>query len=183
MHNINRNLPTAEQLERLPLRAVVAYAGRNAQRLGSGLRGVVANEVLDYLFQEIESVYSTHRSSEADKESIVRAAEKLVAAYEDAPMGLKSLANLRIVFCLGHAATAAELALVAAAHPEDASFERKHAADEAQRTVRPIEGLSKKDADAMTEAARRDYETLVREYGEHEDVVIGEPISCFVSSV
>jgi|GEM_PF-5157672 len=173
------SLPSAKQLQKLPLRAVVAYAARNARRLSSELRGMIADEVLDDLLQQVESVFSTDRIGNPDEPSIVRTAERLAAAYEDTPDSLKSPGKFRIVFCLGHAATAAELALVAASHPENASFEREQAADEAERTARPIEVLSTKDANAAMEAARQDYETLLREYGQYENVVIGGPVRCF----
>jgi hypothetical protein len=175
------SLPTAEQLEKLPLRAIVAYAARNARRLSSKLRGIVPDQVLDEVLQLMESVSTFNPIGEVDKRAVTRSAERITSAYVDAPEDLKSLKTFRIVFALSHAATTAAFALIAAADPVRANPERKVAAEEAQQTVRPIDVLQKKAADAARSAARRDYDILVREYGEHEEVVVGEPIHCFDS--
>jgi hypothetical protein len=173
------SLPTAEQLEKLPLRAVVAYAARTARRLSSRLRGVVADEILDDMLWLVELVSTTDLISEVDKTSVIQAAERVAAAYADAPSSLKSLEKFRIVFSLGHAAEAALFALLAATEPVYASDNRKLAAEEAYHAVRPVGALSRRAANAAMEAARHDYDILLREYGEHEGIVIGEPVQCF----
>ena len=176
---MNASIPTAEQLEKLPLRAVVAYAARTARRLSSELRGIVADEVLDDVLQLVESVSTIDPIGMVNKVPVALAAERIVGAYADAPDSLKSLKKFRIVFSLAHAATAASFALLAAAHPVTASFERKVAADEAHRAVRSITTLSSRAASAAADAARQDYEILLQEYGEHDQVVIGGPVDCF----
>jgi hypothetical protein len=84
-----------------------------------------------------------------------------------------------MVFSLTHAAEAAMFVLLAATDPENARSYVKNAAEESQRAVRPIEILNSGDAMKMTEAARKDYDTLLRKYGEHDEVVIGDPVDCF----
>ena len=176
---MNVTLPTAEQLERLPLRAVVAYAARIARRLSSELRGIVADELLDDALRLIESVSTIDLVNEVDKSSLIRAAERVVAAYADASESLKSVESFRVVFSLGHAAEAAMFAVLAATDPENASDNRKLAVDEALYAVRPINALSGSAANAAMEAARQDYELLLQEYGEHDELIIGEPVVCF----
>lgn len=173
------SLPTVEQLEKLPLRAVVAYAARTARRLSSELRGIIADEILDGVLELVELVSTTDLIGEVDKASVIRAAERVAAAYADAPDRLKSLEKFRIVFSLGHAAEAAMFALLAATDQVNASDDRRLAAEEAHHAVRPIDVLGRKAAGAAMQAARLDYEILLGEYGEHEQVVIGEPVRCF----
>lgn len=172
-------LPTVEDLEKLPLRAVVAYAARTARRLSSELSGIVADEVLDRALRMVEAVSTTDLIEEVDKAAVICAAEQVTAAYADAPANLKSLERFRIVFSLTHAAEAAMFALLAANDPASADRWMKHAAKEAQRAVAPIAVLNRRDIILMTEAARQDYYTLLRNYGEHEKVIIGESVHCF----
>jgi hypothetical protein len=179
MNTMTVSLPTAAQLEKLPLRAVVAYAARNARRLSSELRGIVADEVLDRVLQLVESVSTIDPIANVDKVSVIRAAERITGAYADAPNSLKSLKRFRIVFSLAHAATAAAFAILAAARSGNASFERTIVAQEAQYAVHPVEALSRKAARAAMAAARYDYDVLLRKYGEHEEIVVGEPVHCF----
>jgi hypothetical protein len=160
MDTMNVALPTIEQLEKLPLRAVVAYAARNARRLSSELRGIVAEEVLENVLKLVESVSTTDPIGDVDKPSVIRAPVRIAGAYEDAPDGLKSLKRLRIVFAICHAGSAAAFALMAAADSVNARFKRKVAAEEAQLTVRPIEVLRRKAAYAATQAARQDYDLI-----------------------
>src|SRR5437868_1404173 len=98
MNDMSLSLPTAEQLGRLPLRAVVAYAARTARRLSSELRGIVADQILDDLLKLVELVATTDPVSKVDKASLIRAAERVAAAYADTPDSLKSVARFRIVF-------------------------------------------------------------------------------------
>jgi hypothetical protein len=171
-------LPTVEQLAQLPLRAVVAYAARNAQRLSVELRGVVPNESFDKLLDLIASV-STTDVNELDWGSVIRAAEELAAAYAAAPAPSKSLAKLRVVFALGHAAETAMFAILAARNPKFA----RDAAEEAHQTVRHIGAIFPRTAvEAAKKAARQDFNDLLREYGAHAKVVIGDPVRCFDES-
>src|SRR5262249_2862293 len=83
-----KSLPTADQLSRLPLRALVAYAARNARRRSYELRGIVADQVLDDVLKLIELVSTADSISELDKPSVIRAAERVAAAYANLPDSL-----------------------------------------------------------------------------------------------
>lgn len=176
---MNAPLPTAKELEKLPMRAVVAYAARTARRVSSELRGIVADDILDDALRLVDTVSTTYLIGEVDQASVIRAGERVAAAYAAAPDGMKSIDKFYLVFSLIQAALAATSAIEAALNPSSARHQMKSAAQEAQRAVRPIEALSSGAASAATEAARRDYDILLRKYGEHDEVVIGDPIDCF----
>src|SRR5262249_23999996 len=108
----------------------------------------------------------------------IRAAERLAAAYSGASDSMKSVEKFRIVYSLGHAAETAVFAILAATDRVNAGDNRKLAAEEAVHAIRPIKLLSNEAAVAASEAALQDYDLLLREYGEHEEVVLGEPVVC-----
>jgi len=116
---------------------------------------------------------------ELDKGSIIRGVERVAGAYAAAPTANKSLKKFLIVFSLGHAAVTAVDAVLAAEDPGNALHWMKDAADEAERAVRGIRALSSERGHAAALAARADYEVLVRKYGQHDIVVIGDPVDCF----
>jgi hypothetical protein len=173
-------LPTARMLEKLPMRAVVAYAARTARRLSAELRGIVADDILDDVLRLADSVSTTQLIGAIERGSVMSAAACVASAYAAAPPGVKSVAKRRMMGSVLHAAMVAEHAIDAAGDAILASWDMKCAALEAERAVRAIEDLSSSQAvNAATEAARRDYETLLREYGEHDEVTIGNPVDCF----
>jgi hypothetical protein len=178
---MNAPLPTAQELERLPVRAVVAYAARAARRISSQLRGIVADELLDDALRLSQSLSTTDAIGEVDSASVVAAAERVAGAYANAPATLQSPTRFFMVTSLTHAALATMYAALAADDPGYARHNMKRAAENAERATRPINALSSEDADLAMEAARRDYQVLLRAYGEHEEVVIGEPVVCFDS--
>jgi hypothetical protein len=176
---MNDPLPTPDELERLPLRAVVAYAARTARRVSFALRGVVAEEILDHLLELIDAVSTTSLIVDLRRAPLANAVERLAEAYGAAPAGAKSPEKFLIVFSLVHAALAAMSALEAAVDPSSARRQMKSAAKEAQRTARQVRALDDELAGLAAEAARQDYEILLRVYGEHDEVVIGDAVDCF----
>jgi hypothetical protein len=172
-------LPTAQELEKLPLRVVVAYASRTARRLSSELRGIVADEILDNVLQIVDLVSTASFIDDLDTSAIIRAAQHVAGAYAASSDESKSLEKFRIVFSITHTAITAMSACEAAADPSHAGFFMKRAAGAAERAVRALEVLDAGAAAAAVEAARRDYETFLAKYGEHEEVIVGEPIHCF----
>jgi hypothetical protein len=176
---MNTLLPTPAQLEKLPIRAVVAYAARNARRLSAGLHGLVSAAILENAIRPIEAVSTTSLVSDLDPASTIRATERVMAAYEAAPEDMKSQRKFLMIFSLVNAAIAAVHGILAAQYPTNARDEMTVAAQHSHRVLRSIETLNHDVATAATEAARRDYEVLLRRYGEHNDVIIGEPVDCF----
>jgi hypothetical protein len=176
---VNVSLPTAKELEKLPLRAVVAYAARTARRLSSELRDVVADDILEEALRLVDTVTVADPIIQVDPASVVRASENVTSAYEAAPGDMKSVVKLRMVFSLAHAALAAMYAVLAAEDRSHARHNMKRAAEDAQRAIRPVNALTSNAASLAAQAARRDYDVLLQEYGEHEEVIIGEPVHCF----
>jgi len=169
-------LPTAKELEKLPLRAVVAYAANNAHRVTSQLRGIVPDDILDDAFRLIDNVATVPLIAELDQASIIRASERVVAAYAGAQEGMKSVQMHRTLFSLVQAALAATHAVQAAADPENAQYQMARAAVAAVRGARPAETLGGEMAIAAVNAGRRDYDALLRQYGQRDEVVVGDPI-------
>ena len=176
---MNAPLPTAKELEKLPMRAVVAYASRTAHRISSEFRGIISDDILDDALRVIDSVSMPHRLGEVDAASVIRANERVIAAYVTAPLSMKSEEKFRMLFSLVHAALAAMNALLAAANPSITSRQMERVADAAQRAVRPLECLNGEAAIEAKKAARRDYDILLWKYGEHDGVIIGDPVDCF----
>jgi hypothetical protein len=179
MYTMNVLLPTAEQLEKLPMRAVIAYAARTAHRVSSEFRGIVADDILDDALRQVDIVSTTHLLREVDPASVITANERVIAAYVTAPASMKSVEKFQLLFSLVHAALSAMNVLLAVANSSSARHQMNRAAQEALRTVRPLETATFETASAMIDAAKRDYELLLRKYGEHDEVVIGDPIDCF----
>ena len=171
-------MPTAQDLEKLPIRAVVAYASRTARRLSSKLRSVIADDILDDALRLVDSVSMSYSIGDVDAASVLRASARVVEAYSAVPEEMKSLEKSRIVFSMVEAAQSAMRAVEAAADPANARHQMKYAAGAAQRATRDFAALDE-GAAAAAEAARRDYETLLAAYGEHEEPMLGDPVHCF----
>ncbi len=174
------SLPTAEELEKLPMRAVVAYAARAARRLSRALRGIVADHILDDALRHIESVATATVVPELEQLHVINAARRVIDAYDEAsPLAAESPEKFVILFSFLQAAIAATHAIEAAANPGSAGDRMKRLARAAVLAVRPINALGKSAARSATEAACEDYELLLSVYGRHDDVELGEPVRCF----
>ena len=176
---MNFRSPTFEELERLPLRAIVAYAARAARRISSELRGIVADQLIDDLLRLVETALDAESMAGGDKALTVVAAERIIAAYIEAPADAQSREKYLVVTFLVQAGLAAMYAVLAVENSSNARHHIRCAAQCAQHVVNPIRSLGGKMADSVTQAARRDYDILLREYGEHKEVVIGGPVTCF----
>jgi hypothetical protein len=175
---MSTRLPTAEDLERLPLRAIVAYAARAARRIGPELQTVVADVLIQDVLRLVDSALTPESITGGDKTLVVVMAERLAAAFVEAPVSAQTVVKASLVFSLVQAALAAMHAVLAVDDPSNARRHIKRAAKCAQKAVCPVKSLNGNAVDLAIQAARRDYEVLLREYGEHEDVVLGEPVDC-----
>jgi hypothetical protein len=176
---MDARLPTITELAKLPMRAIIAYAARTARRVSQRFRGIVADDTLDTSLQLIDAVTTTPAIRDLDQVSVIRAAEGVVAAYEAAPAHLQSGEKDLLVFSLVQAALAATNVIEAALDPGKAGYHMLRAARESQLAVDPIRRLGGGAAREAINAAREDYDRLLREYGEHDQVVIGDPVHCF----
>ena len=129
---MTESLPTADQLEKLSLRAIVAYDSRNARRLSMVLRGIIADEVLDEALQRASAVSTSPLIEQLDEAEILYAAARVVEAYEVAPSEMTSLTRFRAVFSITDAALAAMSAYEAVVTDSvRAAKHRKYAAQRA----------------------------------------------------
>jgi hypothetical protein len=179
MTDLDNSLPTAEELKRLTMRAVVAYTARTARRLSSAFRGLVPDQVVDDALRYLEHVAVANSVHDINQAEIIHAAERLVAAYEAAPDNVKSIKKFYIVFSFVQAAVAATHAVEAFQHPEKAEYEMRQLVSAAEHAIRPIRALEESAAASATEAARNDYAVLIKLYGSHDKVEFGEAIDCF----
>ena len=173
---MNAILPTSEDLTKLPLRAIVAYAVRTARRISFELRGVVAEHLMDELLCLVETALTTESIAGADKTLVLVAADHVAAAFTAAPVSVQSAEKALLIFSLVQASLTAMHAVLAVEDSKNARSHAKKAAECAQKTASPIKSLGNETA---LQAAQQDYASLVRAYGEHDDIVLGEPVHCF----
>ncbi len=173
---MSRDLPTATDLEKLPIRAVVAYTARTARRLSSELRGVIADHAIDGLLSRIDGVCAVYLLTSLDEADIVSAAADVIGAMSQsqAPQDKHVIAS-----SLSRSAMAATMAIEVANDPTRARRCMSYAAKQAEKAVRAVRVLSSEAAMAATDAACHDYAILLNAYGEHDEVIIGNPIDCF----
>jgi hypothetical protein len=176
---MSTSLPTVDELKKLPIRAIVAYAARNARRIAQEFRGIIGDAILDEALELTESVGTADLICEIDASSVVSAAQRVVAAFAEAPESMKTAQKLLLLFSQVQAGMAAMDAILAAKQPSYAPRLMETIAANAQRGSQSILALDNQAANAAKEAARRDYDILLKEYGQHKEVILGEPVYCF----
>jgi hypothetical protein len=167
-------LPTAKELEGLPLRAIAAYTARTSRRLSAGLRGLVADKVLDDVLSRVDALWKNRNAGNADVGSLMRAVADLYGAVSVVP----NLSAHIVVICMSRAAQVANELVRAERDPSRAGRYQRRAAKKAEKVVNAIKDLDIVPTEAFV-AARRDYEVLLNTYGVHNDVLIGDSVDCF----
>src|SRR6516225_7800132 len=135
-------LPTSKYLEKLSVRAIVAYAARTARRLSSEVRRVVPDDLVEGALRQVESVSTSSFISEIDTASIISAADNVAGSYSSAPASMRSAKKGNLMWSLVQAAMVAMYAVLAAKESSNARDHRKKAAQAAERVVHRIEALS-----------------------------------------
>ena len=107
-----------------------------------------------------------------DASAITSAAHRVVEAYNALAPDAQSPEGTRAILAIVQCGLAAMRVVDAVKEPARATHHRARAARAAELSVR--ESLISEH-----QAARDDYERLLQEYGSHEEVVIGEPLTCF----
>jgi hypothetical protein len=143
------------------------------------LRGAVADDLIESALQQVDSVYAADPAGDVSPASLVSVANSLVEAYASAPDQLQSIDKYLVVLSLVQAALTAMLVLDAISDPANARHYVARAARAAERAVRNVGDLERRGAMARADASREDYEVLLGVYGQHCDVVIGDPVACF----
>jgi hypothetical protein len=173
---MNETLPTSKDLEKLPLRAIVAYAARTARRVSTALRGLIPDEVLDNVLDRTDQVFQTPFLSDIDLSSLSYAVADLYGALSKTRnAGDGHVAGL----CISRSATVAKELVGIGLDPWRANSHVCRVANKAELAVSTIDVLYKGATEAIA-AANRDYEILLNTYGVHEQAIIGDPVDCFV---
>jgi hypothetical protein len=169
--------PSAEQLQQLPLRAIVAYAARSAKRIAIVLRGVLPDEVINDALDKAELFVTQDCINPSDAEAVLLAASRVASASSELRSKSDSVAYAALsVFAV---ATACGFAIAATTGTEQSRAYRNWAAFHAASAASFAKALEESAAQAALTASATDYETLLAEYGEHEEVIVGKPIHCF----
>jgi hypothetical protein len=164
-------LPTVEELEKLPLRAVVAYASGSARRLCRAFRGDPAEAIVYDALALAESVMSAESVAEVDVLRLMGAAREIMEALTVAGADIEKHAAGYAAFC----AVRTAWAVVDAASGSSMQIHARRAVREAQRAARTAELFDEPQATSAVESARREYIALVGRFGKQTEVVIGEP--------
>lgn len=169
-------LPTADQLERLTLRALAVYAERAARRDSVALHRVIDESIVEAPLHILQKVASIRELDWADSVAAPLAASRVLkatAALEAPEMKVAAV-------CLTSAARAAMNLLHAArsgTNVDKARYYRRRAAGAAARVADwAAHVLDGEAAARANDAAAHDYEVLMKTCGQHEDVVLGDPI-------
>ncbi len=169
-------LPTADQLQRLTLRAIAAYAVRSARRGSAMLRGTIQDAVIETPLHLAEQLIA----SRVVDQSAGYASAAAVAVVAKSMLNLDSRELKQAALCLTRVAMTTVFishAIYNLAGSKAARREIAMAADEAARCARnSVDALGDAAAIVTAEAARADYEILRKHFGKHQDVVLGEPI-------
>jgi hypothetical protein len=171
-----RELPKAIDLEKLSLRAIVAYAARSAHRLSQHLRGEIDPTIVNRLLSLVNDVCTSESLDKLDASSIATAASAVVGAVKS---GNKSRTTTLIAVSLSRVAMAAFSVLQAARNSSGMHQSLEYAAQQAADSVQAIDVLDENERIAAIEAALRDFDILVQAVGLWEDPLIGNPVDCF----
>jgi len=173
------NLPTVEELQRLPLRAIAAYAARAARRVRPVVSGVIEDDIIEEALSVIENVAPAERLDLLDAASACLAASRVGGAADALTTSTQQLAAIGIMSAAG----TAYAVLQGAMEPKRRGYYAGHAARGADRAARTCDVLEETTARAAVEAARRDYEVLLKRSGGDEDVTVGDPIDLSEASM
>jgi hypothetical protein len=163
---MSETVPTADELQRLPLRAVAAYAVRTARRVAVHLNHAVPTEVLDQVLDRSETIVRMPDSRAADRSSLMYAVSRLYGSLNTTD-NRQPLDWIGPHLCLARSARVVDCLVEAARAPWRAEKQMQRAARLAEAAVRSVKGRLVGGV-TVAELARRDYELLVAKGGLHE---------------
>lgn len=178
-------LPTPDQLRRLPLRAVVAYAVRAARRVGPLLKVRSLDESIEQALRFAEKVAQAD-SIEIDEvpRTLLAMAEITGSAISEEPSRERRLAAQ----CIRSAAWAAHMVVQyseaeksqnTSPNPRVTRY-AQHAVNAAARAGREVIALGEPDCTRAIQAIIRDYEILVEMAPEEAEIRLGNAIDLTV---
>ncbi|MFZ1933966.1 MAG: hypothetical protein WCB27_19180 [Thermoguttaceae bacterium] len=168
-------LPTVEQLERLPLRAIAVYATRAARRARRVLHGVISDETIDSALTIAESVASADSFTFAQSTSASLAASRV--AGEAAAIRTKSREIDYAVLCLLTSTRTASSVMLSVLRSNRLAYYLHYAARAAEQAASCAVGaLSSKTFPCVCDAIVQDYEKSLSIFDTHGAVTVGKPI-------
>jgi hypothetical protein len=171
------NLPSSQELEKLTLRAITAYAVRFARRASVVLAGAADAEVIAAPLRIASKVASEQVLDRSDDAAAARSGAAVAGAMGQLTCGEQAMAALCLVD-VAMVVVAVFEAMHSGAKPGWPEGERaraaKHASKCAGRAARAIGGNA--ESVEILEAARAEYAILLKHFGEHQGVDLGEPV-------
>jgi hypothetical protein len=169
-------------LQRLPLRAIAAYAARAARRVEPRLRGAIDCDIIEHAVSLLENVASSEHLDRLDVASALLAASRAAGAAVAAPAMLEI--HLAANCITGAAMTAYHILESTLEPPERVERHAAYAADAAEWMAACADDvLGELGAGAADAAAQKDYEILLKTFGEHDVVTIGDRIDLSETSL
>ena len=167
-------LPSKEEIAKLTLRSAVAYAIRGAYRVGTILCETPYVPAVRGALKLAENVACAPEISDVDEALIASAGVPILeAATQLAGQPRLELAVMSAMDAL----SAAGNALRAAANPARAEQCAARVTSAAIRAANPDGILDGEAAAGAVLAARKDFERLLRDYGENHAPTLGGPVS------
>jgi hypothetical protein len=172
---VHGKLPTAQDLEKLPIRAIAAYTSRIAHRVSGQLRGLVPDQVLDCVLDRTEMAWRAPFLHDVDAALLMSA----IAALHGAISGVRHTpeAGLAIV-AVSRSATIAYWLVQANDDPLRILYYVRRAAKMAEKVVSIIDTLYVGESHAK-KAAIQDYRRLIDNYAVDDEVTISDLVDCF----
>ena len=169
-------LPTIEELQKLPLRAIAAYAARAARRVRPVLRGVIDDGLVEEILSIVERVVSAESFDRFDASSALYAASPILR--QSVSIQTSNSQTLAVMSLVAAAQTAYAVLqyLHCVSEPDRASHYAVYAASAAESAAGDYVALDEPAATLAAKAARADYETFLKTQGQHDTVTLGRPI-------
>jgi len=169
------DLPTVEQLETLTLRSIVAYAVRSARRASVKLRGIVEADVAETPLRIAENLASMREFDRSGLPAVLFAASavaKVMTTLETRDLKLAALCLTRTAMSASHVFRAVESLGV----PLKAHYHANFAAREAAPCAMDAADALGDVTPAPIDCAHSDYDILLKNFGRHQVVTLGEPV-------
>jgi hypothetical protein len=173
------HLPTAEELRKLPLRAAVLYTARAARRAAATARRAIDPEIIDRAISTaVNSALDPHLD-QADAVAAIEATGSVTHATVAAHVPDSQVPINYAAGSVRSAAWAAYCLIHAASYPAQAAQDHACIVQTAELGARgSAEAICDTQGEAAmvaaVQAARKDYDLLLRRFGAHESVEIGD---------
>ena len=163
--------PTVDDLGKLPLCALIAYALRAARRLSPLLRGDPTGPIIGEALDLAEAVVSAESIADVDINGLLDATLRIIDALKAVN---DNYDRHTAVFSAFNALRVAWEVVIAASRRILPSVASRLAVNAAGAVARSAELLDDPESARAIEAAHRDFAVLLARFGEQTQVIIGE---------